>query len=72
MNRNEFYNIVKAEKLDNYNIGDSQEATKMANIIGCAHNDAWIVYETDERGLFRSISEHGSEEDGGHIKSYQT
>lgn len=27
-------------------------------------NEAWIVYETDERGAYHVISKHSSEEEG--------
>lgn len=64
MNRKEFYNIVKTEGLNKYNIGDSFEIPKAANVIGCINNNGWIVYETDERGIYHVISQHLSEEEG--------
>ena len=33
MNRKEFYNIVKTEGLNKYNIGDSFEIPKVANVV---------------------------------------
>ena len=62
MNRKEFYNIVKTEGLNKYNIGDSFEIPKVANVVGCINNNGWIVYETDERGAYHVISKHSSEE----------
>ena len=35
MNREEFYRIVKTEGLNKYNIADSVEIPKAANVIGC-------------------------------------
>lgn len=64
MNRKEFYNIVKTEGLNKYNIGDSFEIPKVANVVGCINNNGWIVYETDERGAYHAISKHLSEEEG--------
>lgn len=45
MNRKEFYNIVKTEGLNKYNIGDSFEIPKAANVVGCINNNGWVVYE---------------------------
>lgn len=45
MNRKEFYNIVKTEGLNKYNIGDSFEIPKAANVVGCINNNGWGVYE---------------------------
>lgn len=42
MNRKEFYNIVKTEGLNKYNIGDSFEIPKVANVVGCINNNGWI------------------------------
>lgn len=67
MNRKEFYNIVKTEGLNKYNIGDSFEIPKVANVVGCINNNGWVVYETDERGTYHVISlisQHSSEEEG--------
>lgn len=64
MNRKEFYNIVKIEGLNKYNIGDSFEIPKVANVVGCINNNGWVVYETDERGTYHVISQHSSEEEG--------
>ena len=64
MNRSEFYSIIKEEGLNKYNIGDSQEISKAANVIGCVNNNGWLVYETDERGAFHVISNHLTEEEG--------
>ena len=38
MNRKEFYNIVKAEGLSKFNIGDSFEIPKVANVVGCIND----------------------------------
>lgn len=64
MNREEFYKIAKAEGLYKYNVGDSVEIPKAANVIGCINNNGWVVYETDERGAYHVISIHSSEEEG--------
>lgn len=64
MNRKEFYNIVKTEGLNKYNIGDSFEIPKATNVVGCINNNGWVVYETDERGAYHVISKHSSEEEG--------
>ena len=50
MNGKEFYNIVKTEGLNKFNIGDSFEIAKVANVLGCINDNGWVVYETDERG----------------------
>lgn len=63
MNREEFYKIVKTEGLNEYNIGDSVEIPKAANVIGCTNKNGWIVYETDERAEFHVISHHSSEDE---------
>ena len=62
MNRKEFYNIVKTEGLNKFNIGDSFEIPKATNVVGCINNNGWVVYETDERGAYHVISKHSSEE----------
>lgn len=49
MNKKEFYEVVRSEGLDKYNIGDSQEATKFANVIGYINDGDWVVYEINER-----------------------
>lgn len=64
MNRKEFYNIVKTEGLNKFNIGDSFEIPKVANVVGCINDNGWVVYETDERGAYHVISKHSSEEEG--------
>lgn len=64
MNRKEFYNIVKIEGLNKFNIGDSFEIAKVANVLGCINDNGWVVYETDERGSYHVISKHPSEEEG--------
>lgn len=63
MNRSEFYSIVKAEGLNKYNIGDSQEMSMVANVIGCVNKNGWVVYETNEKGCFHIISNHLTEEE---------
>ena len=50
MNKKEFYDAVKAEGLEKYNIGESQVAVKFADVVGYYNNDGWIVYRTNERG----------------------
>lgn len=51
MSRNEFYEIIKNERLDTYPIGDSKRIAITPYIVGCAHiNGNWCVYENDERG----------------------
>ena len=45
MNRKEFYNIVKAEGLSKFNIGDSFEIPKVANVVGCINDNGWVVYK---------------------------
>ena len=67
MNRKEFYNIVKTEGLNKYNIGDSFEIPKATNVVGCINNNGWVVYETDERGAYHVISKHSSERLNGHL-----
>ena len=64
MNRKEFYNIVKTEGLNKFNIGDSFEIAKVANVLGCINDKGWVVYQTDERGAYHVISKHSSEEEG--------
>lgn len=64
MNGKEFYNIVKTEGLNKFNIGDSFEIAKVANVLGCINDNGWVVYETDERGAYHVISKHSSEEEG--------
>lgn len=64
VDRKEFYNIVKSEGLSKYDIGNSIEIPKAANVIGCIDNNGWVVYETDERGAFHVISRYSSEEEG--------
>lgn len=64
MNGKEFYNIVKTEELNKFNIGDSFEIAKVANVLGCINDNGWVVYETDERGAYHVISKHSSEEEG--------
>ena len=64
MNRKEFYNIVKTEELNKFNIGDSFGIAKVANVLGCINDNEWVVYETDERGAYHVISKHSSEEEG--------
>lgn len=64
MDRKEFYRTVKTEGLDKYNIGDSIEIPKTANVIGCINNNGWIVYETDEKGAHHIISRCSSEGEG--------
>ena len=62
MDSKEFYGIVKAEGLDKYNIGDSEESRGMANVIGVAEDsNGWVVFETDERAQYHVISKHSSE-----------
>ena len=63
MNRKEFYNIVKTEGLNKFNIGDSFGIAKVANVLGCINDNGWVVYETDERGAYHVISKHSSEEE---------
>lgn len=63
MNREEFYRIVKTEGLNKYNIGDSVEIPKAANVMGCTNKNGWIVYETDERAEFHVISRYSSEDE---------
>lgn len=65
MNRKEFYNIVKTEELNKFNIGDAFEIAKVANVLGCINDNEWVVYETDERGAYHVISKHSSEEEEG-------
>lgn len=64
MNRKEFYNIVKTEELNKFNIGDSFGIAKVENVLGCINDNEWVVYETDERGAYHVISKHSSEEEG--------
>lgn len=64
MNRKEFYNIVKTEGLDKFNIGDSFEIAKAVNVLGCIKDNGWVVYETDERGEYHVISKRSSEKEG--------
>lgn len=63
MNRKEFYDLVKNEGLNKFNIADSFEVTKAANALGCINKNGWIVYETDERGSFHVIAKLSSEEE---------
>ncbi len=62
MNKKEFYEVVRSEGLDKYNIGDFQEATKFANVIGYINDGDWGVYETNERGAYYVIEKYASEE----------
>ncbi len=63
MNRKDFYETVKIEGLNKYNIGDSATIPKAANVLGCANDKGWVVYEADERGAYHVISRHNSEEE---------
>lgn len=63
MNKKEFYRAVKQEGLDKYNLGDSKENYKAANVIGVTNDNGWIVFETDERATFRILSRYSSEEE---------
>ncbi|WP_294240383.1 hypothetical protein [Pseudobutyrivibrio sp.] len=61
-NSNDFYQIVKEEGLDKYNIGDSKDSCRVANVLGIVEDSSWIVYETDERAAFHILSIHESKE----------
>ena len=63
MNKKEFYDAVKAEGLEKYNIGESKVAVKFADVVGYYNNDGWIVYRTNERGALQVIDKYDSEED---------
>lgn len=63
MNSKEFYKIVKKEGLDKYNISDSKESRNMANVVGIAEDNGWVVFETDEKATFHVLSKHESQED---------
>ncbi|MBP1890368.1 hypothetical protein J2Z53_001963 [Clostridium moniliforme] len=65
MNRTEFYEIVKKEKLDKYPVGDSKNVAITPYVVGCVCIDGdWCVYENDERGSTNIISKYESEEEG--------
>lgn len=62
--KEQFYECVKTEGLNKYNIKISHQISNAANVIGCANADGWLVYETDERGQCCMIAECSSEVEG--------
>lgn len=63
MNSKEFYKTVKEEGLDKYNIGDSKESCRVANVVGIVEDNGWVVFETDERASFHVLSKHETQEE---------
>ena len=59
----DFYRIIKEEGLDKYNISDSKESRGVANVVGIAEDNGWVVFETDERAMFHVLSKHKSQEE---------
>lgn len=63
MKSEEFYRIVKVMGLDKYNISNSEEIRGVANVIGIAEDNGWVIFETDEEAVFRVLSKHKSQEE---------
>lgn len=65
MDREKFYGILKEENLDRYFTGDSQTVAETPFAFGCVKTGSvWLVYQTDERGNVKKISEEKTESEG--------